>query len=206
MKKKTIFLLCCVILAVSLLAGASSSAVNYKVLLPNTSVYNAPSTEAEVAFVLQQNESVVLVDESITGTDGRTWQKIKYNDTYDGYVLFQYLYPVQNGSTEKTEIRKATPNKIGEKVDLHSMPSATSEVVYSVEDGTKLNVIVGEVVYNGFVKVENEGKYYFVAEENVTKGLTKNQKIACIFVGAFVGILLVVFVVLLIRKRIQRNS
>ena len=57
--------------------------------------------------------------------------------------------------------------------------------------------------YGEYLKVIYDGEYYFVKSENVTTGLTYNQKLALIISGGLIGggLAVAFTVIVLVRKK-----
>lgn len=205
LKKKTagIVTILFVVLAVFCLFSASSPVFSYKILL-DTPLYGDIGFDAEqVLKEIKRNETVDVIGEVTTDLEGREWVRIRYNADYEGYVPYAYLYKSAGTEDFDMKVVKVTGKSTSEKVPLYSYYDEASEVVATLVDGEKLDLIVDGNSYGEFSKVVYNGKTCFVKTEKTTTGLTYNQRLALIISAALIaGLLFVgIAVVLVIRKK-----
>lgn len=206
MKKILIAILVCSVCLLSLFAGASAPASNTAawILLPNTPIYAEASLDAEVLHYCAQNEYVETKGEAFVGTDGRTWQKVLYVNSVEGYVTFDALFFTGNATMENIKMLKVSPSKMGEKVGLYKI--VTEPPVLELSDGENVVLLNTAADYGEYSIVEYNGEQYFVKTCELTDSLTYNQKVAIIIAAAMIGLLVSFFAIIILYKKKKMNK
>ncbi len=206
MKKILIAVCICSACLLALFAGASAPANNAAawILLPDTPIYVEASLDAVVLHLCAQNENVVVVGESFVGADGRTWQKVSYINSVEGYVTYDSLYFTGNASMENIKMVKVSPTQMGKKVGLYKI--VTEDPVLELSDGENVALLKTNVDYGDYSIVEYNGEQYFVKTSELTDSLTYDQKIAVIIAAAMVGLLISSVAIILLYKRKKMNK
>ncbi len=191
-------------------ASAAAKPDTIKTLI-KTPLYAEPSYSAKtVVPEIKQNEKVEQLEQPILDAKGVQWVKIRYNSHYEGYVPYSYLYfTVDNDGYEEIYVAKATGQKSSDEIKLYKYYDEKSETDKILHDGQKVNVVVEEdASYGDFIKIIYEGEYYFVKKDNVTTGLTYNQKLALIIAGGLIGggLAVAFIVILLVKKKRASNK
>ena len=89
--------------------------------------------------------------------------------------------------------------KIGEKVNIYEIANTNSNVILTIKDGEKVEVLAK----NGdFYKIKYNNKIGFVKCENlINKGLTNNQIVAIVISVVTIVVALIIFIsTIIIRK------
>ncbi|NCA92639.1 hypothetical protein EOM82_05230 [bacterium] len=201
MKKHSI-IICLIIVILAVCTSAStptSSNYLFKTIHPNTSLYFDASLLSEVLIDIPQNAEVTVVGEPFYQGE-ILWQKVEYAP-FSGYVLYNSIYKSIENEPYNVRIVKAVSKSMGQKISLYVAHDASSEKI-EVNDGTKLNLIITEVNYGDFQKVEYQSNTYYVLKDNITTGLSYNQLIAVILASALVVLLIATsLIIIMIRKR-----
>jgi hypothetical protein len=192
-----------IILVILLVALTAISAVDisstYKVILPNTNLYEDADFNSDVLAVMPQN-AIVTLDGDAFYEGEYYWQKVSYNSII-GYMLYGDLFESCDMENYTIEHGKARSLKIGEDINLYISNDTTSTIAYVLHDGEKLNIISNDIDYGNFELVEYEGENYFASKANVTTALSLNEEIALIIGLSALGIILVVVIIYTIKKR-----
>ena len=213
MKNKTtaarISVITAIIAVVFCIFSAASPVYATKILL-NTPLYQEASFDSETVLKeIRTNETVEKIGDVVRDETGKEWIKVRYNERYEGYVPYGYLY--QSAGTEDYDMQvvKVTGSSTSEKIPLYSYYDTNSEIVGELVDGEKLNLVLDDNSYGEFSRVIFDGKYCFVKTSNITTGLTYNQKLALIISVALFVLLLaagVVAVVIIQKKKKSGKS
>lgn len=206
MKKILIAVLVCSVCILALFAGASAPANNSAawILLPNTPIYAEASLDAEVLHLCTQNENVIVEGESFVGADGRTWQKVLYINSVEGYVTYDSLYFTGNSSMENIKMVKVSPTQMGKKVGLYKI--VTEEPVLELSDGENVILLKTNADYGDYSIVEYKGEQYFVKTSELTDTLTYNQKVAIIIAAAMIGLLISFLAIIILYRKKKMNK
>ena len=206
MKKVLIAVLVCSICLLALFAGASAPANNSAawILLPNTPIYAEASLDAEVLHLCAQNENVIVEGESFVGADGRTWQKVLYINSVEGYVTYDSLYFTGNSTMENIKMVKVSPTQMGKKVGLYKI--VTEEPVLELSDGENVILLKTNADYGDYSIVEYKGEQYFVKTNELTDTLTYNQKVAIIIAAAMIGLLISFLAIIILYRKKKMNK
>ena len=206
MKKILIAVLVCSICLLALFAGASAPANNSAawILLPNTPIYAEASLDAEVLHLCAQNENVIVEGESFVGADGRTWQKVLYINSVEGYVTYDSLYFTGNSTMENIKMVKVSPTQMGKKVGLYKI--VTEEPVLELSDGENVILLKTNADYGDYSIVEYKGEQYFVKTSELTDTLTYNQKVAIIIAAAMIGLLISFLAIIILYRKKKMNK
>lgn len=178
-------------------------------ILVNTPLYQAPDFASEkVLDEIKQNEVVQCVEEEVSvDENGREWVRITYSSK-TGYVPKSYLYLSAGTEDSNFKVVKATGKSSSEKIKLYSYYQETSEVIGTVVDGEKLNLVSDGKTYGDFSKIVYDGKECYVKTENITTGLTYNQRLALIIsVSLVCGLLLIGVISVIVfhkKKKIEK--
>ncbi len=201
MKKHSI-IVCLIIVILAVCTSASTiSSDNYvfKTIHPSTALYTTPSLSSEVLIDIPKNAELIVKGEPFYQGE-ILWQEVEYSP-FSGYVLYNNIYQSKTNEIYSIKIVKAVSKAMGQKISLYAAHDISSEKI-EVNDGKKLNMIVTEVNYGNFEKVEYQSNTYFVLKENITTGLSYNQLIAVIIAAAFaVFVIATAVIIFLIRKR-----
>ena len=206
MKKILIAVLVCSVCLLALFAGASAPANNSAawILLPNTPIYAEASLDAEVLHLCAQNENVIVEGESFVGADGRTWQKVLYINSVEGYVTYDSLYFTGNSTMENIKMVKVSPTQMGKKVGLYKI--VTEEPVLELSDGENVILLKTNADYGDYSIVEYKGEQYFVKTNELTDTLTYNQKVAIIIAAAMIGLLISFLAIIILYRKKKMNK
>lgn len=199
--RKLSIILCLIIVILSLLLSASTpTEYNFtiKTIYPASNLYADSSLQGQVLIVLPQNATIVAVGEPFYQNDIR-WQQAEY-EGYNGFILYNNLYVSLQNDTYTIKIVKALSPKMGQGILLYDSHDFASEHI-AVCDGTKLNLIINDIDYGQFSKVEYNGKAYYVESAHITSGLSYNQTLSLIIVSAFAAVVLFIVLALVISKR-----
>lgn len=199
-KKTAGLLIIAIIFAVFFIFSAATPIYYYRILL-DSPLYADPDFESEkILNGIKRNEPVEVIGEPISGGNEKEWVKIRYNEEYEGYIPYSYLYKSAGNEDYDLQVVKATGKSTSEEIYLYSYYDETSDVIAKLVDGEKLDLIIDGKTYGEFSKVVYEGKTCFVKTEKITTGLTYNQRLALIISAAlitglcFVGIAVVLFI------------
>lgn len=199
--RKFSIIICLIIAILSLCLSASTPPLDQSVIRtihPKTNLYTTASLQNNVVIILPQNAFVTLIGEPFYQSE-LLWQEINY-EQYNGFVLYNNLYVSLRNDTYSMRIVKATSKAMGQEIALYVTHDITSEHI-TVCDGTKLNLIVTDIDYGNFSKVEYLGNTYYVISTEITSGLSYNQTIAVIISSALCGaVLIAVFLTVIIKK------
>ncbi|MFW5780925.1 MAG: SH3 domain-containing protein [Bacillota bacterium] len=193
MKKAAIILF---IITISILLTGS---VSVRCLHPQTPIFDEPDFSSTIIFYIPQNAEIKVIEKDLV-IDNTQWTKIRYG-SYIGYVDSSGLYEENNRLSYTISQIKATSKTMGEDIRLYSANSTQSQVVASVKDGAKLNLVNSNIDYGDFYEINYDNQRVFIEKEYATTGLTYNQKTALI-VGAvtLVTILLLILIINYIQK------
>lgn len=207
MRRKTT--VACVTIIITVIAVVfcifnAAAPVSHTRILLTTSLYKEADFDSEIVLKdLKANETVEKIGDKVVGTDGKEWILIQYNGQYEGYVPNAYLYETAGTEDYDLIVVKVTGSTTTEEIPLYFYYDENSEIVGKLVDGEKLNLVKDDTSYGEFSKVVYDGKYCFVKTNNITTGLTHNQKLAVIISSALFALLLVtgVVAVLIIQKK-----
>ena len=191
-------------LAVTLLCAAApvGTQYTYKAVM-NFSLYETTDLTSAVLVSVPQNAIVELSGNPVV-VDGKEWQKIVYSGL-TGYTYLDNLYLSSKNDNFAFVVGKAKSVYMGQSIPLYSVHDEQAEPVRYMNDGENLRVVVDNVSYGAFAKIEYDGEYYFIRSENVTNGLSFNQTLALIILGVvFVLTVVVVSVVVVLKRRKKR--
>lgn len=176
-------------------------------ILIETPLYKEPDFDSEKHLEkLPQNESVEILEEEVFDANGRGWLYVSYT-AYKGYVPSGYVYYTTGNDDYNVIVAKATTSKMSEKINVYSYFDEKSEVVGTLVDGEKINLIDDGEDYGEFRKVVFGGGYYFIRSINVTTGMTLNQKVALIIIAVLVAFLIIGAVLgYTLYKRKKKNA
>ena len=181
---------------------------NVAKLIIDTPLYANCNLDSE--FVLEKicaNEAIELSGDEFDAEDGLVWQKVIYNKNFTGYILSSYIYYTTDTSTSEIIIKKAYSRKMGEKITVYASHDENSEIIGSYEDGESVNTLIEQSVdYGEFTKILYNDEYAFVKTDNLTKGLSYNQKLAVIIASGVVGALIVIGIFSFLIYKKKRNS
>ena len=200
-----VLLVVATVLPFAILASAAKPADSYKIIL-DTPLYAEADFSAETVLEsIPKNEPVEIIGEAIKDGENREWIKIKYNGYYEGYVPYGYLYKSSVYDQYDMQVAKATGNASSSKINVYRFFDENSEIVTTLSDGDRINVVLDNGEYGKFSKIVYGDSYLFVKTENVTTGLTYNQRLAVIISGALIlGLLIVGVVAVVIVHRRRR--
>ena len=203
MKKFFVATLIVLLCVCAVLAGASAPANSTSawILLPETPIYASTSLSAEVLHVCAQNEGVDVLGE--TAVDGKTWIKVRYLNTIEGFVTEDALYYTSRTSLEKIKVVKISPVKMGAKVGLYKI--VTEDPVLELTDGENVYLLESAADYGDFSIIEYNGEQYFVKTNEITDSLTYNQKVAIIIAAALIGVVISFFTIIILYKKKKMN-
>lgn len=194
----------CLLVVFCFFAGAARNADVVKTLI-KTPLYSEASFSSEkIIPEIKQNETVEQIEQPISDGNGVKWVKIRYNSHYEGYVPYTYLYYTVGGDGYEVYVAKVTGKKTGDGIKLYKYYDEKSEAGKVLHDGQKVSVVLEKnTSYGEYLKVIYDGEYYFVKSENVTTGLTYNQKLALIISGGLIGggLAVAFTVIVLVRKK-----
>ncbi len=199
--RKFSIITCLIIVFLSLCLSASTPAENnttFKTIYPSTNLYTTSSLQSEVLITIPQNVIVTVINEPFYQNE-ILWQEVDY-EKYNGYVLYNNLYVSMQNDTYTIKIVKATSANMGKDILLYESHDTNSQSI-AISDGTKLNLIVNDIDYGIFSKVEYEGKAYYVVTAEITNGLSYNQTLAVIIVSALCGVILIIALVIIIKRK-----
>lgn len=195
----------------SFLSSAYTNAYVAKSII-SVPLYKEADFQSDIVLKeIKENEILELIGTEFKTTDGETWQKVKYNDAYEGYIPYSYIYFTTNNEGYTVQVVKAKSKSVGEKINAYKYYDDKSEIAYTFLDGEKINVIVEQSVnYGDYRKiiVMNDGKseFAFIKEENLTAGLSYNQLIAVIIASGFAVLLIMVGIIVAITVRKKRKN
>ncbi|MGN0768596.1 MAG: SH3 domain-containing protein [Christensenellales bacterium] len=183
-------------------AGKPEAGYSVKTII-DTPLYSDASYESEVVLKrLNANETVEIIGEVIRDTDNVAWIKVRYNSYYEGYVPYGYLYSKAGEAEYDIQVVRATGKSTSEEIKVYRYHDENSDVIAVIRDGEKVNVIIEqEQDYGEFRKIVCNGEFGFVKAENLTAGLTYNQKLAVIIAAGLVGCLIAVVLIVVINKK-----
>lgn len=199
--KKTIIPFLIIVCFLCILLCAAAKADKTKILI-ETPLYASPDFDGDVSLEkLLRNETVEIIGEKIN-VNGTDWYQIRYT-TYEGYVPAGYVFFTVGTDDYKVVVEKISASSMSEIINVYSYYDETSDVVGTLVDGEKVNVVLDQEDYGEFSKVVYNNGYYFVKKVNITTGLTYNQQIALIIVSVMIGLLVVggVFGATVYRKK-----
>ena len=191
-----------VLSCVLLCAAAPTHKYTYKVVLPETSLYSEADIQSNVLQKLPKDAIVELIDEPFLIGDIE-WQKISYTNL-TGFVASSSLYrSIKNDHFEVTRA-KAKTTEMGVDIELFGTHSTDLPADKMIHDGESLRVINDGIDYGEFRLIEYDGAYYFIKAENITNGLSYNQKLAVIIASCSLGVFISsALIVVLVRKKSQ---
>lgn len=181
-------------------------------LIISTPLYKEADFNSEkILEEIQSNEIIEIREENFKNSKGELWQKIVYNNVYEGYIPYGYIYFSTNNIGYTVQVVKARSMHIGEKINVYSYYTNDSEIIHTFTDGEKINLVVEQSKdYGDFSKViilkDGKGEIGFVKTENITAGLSYNQTIAIILTGGLVAILIIVGITVAIVMRKKRKQ
>lgn len=199
--RKFPIIICLIIAILSLCLSASTPALDspiIKTIHPNTNLYATSSLESNVVIAIPQNVTVTTIGEPFYQGE-ILWQEVQYI-MYNGYVLSNNLYVSLHNDVYNLRIVKATTAVMGHNINLYTSHDSTSDNI-AVCDGTKMNLVLDDIDYGAFSKVEYEGNIYYVLKSEVTEGLSFNQKIAVIIASVFCGLIIIALAITMIIKK-----
>jgi len=167
-----------------LVAATTANDDNYKAAWPNTHFYETASLESDVIAIIPQNAPVVKIDDAFL-VDDDNWQKIEYNSQV-GYVLASDIFCSKELKELTFNHARAKSTHLGDKINMYLSNSTDSEIVLTINDGEKMDILIEDVDYGEFYKVDYKGNKYFVDKDNVTTSLSSNQALALIIIGVTV--------------------
>ena len=181
-------------------------------LIISTPLYKEADFNSEkILEEIQSNEIIEIREENFKNSKGELWQKIVYNNVYEGYIPYGYIYFSTNNIGYTVQVVKARSMHIGEKINVYSYYTNDSEIIHTFTDGEKINLVVEQSKdYGDFSKViilkDGKGEIGFVKTENITAGLSYNQTIAVILTGGLIAILIIVGITVAIVMRKKRKQ
>lgn len=198
-------LILCICVVFCIFCGATKANVA-KILIETPLFAEMDLSGEKVLDTVKQNETVEVVGEPLLDTNGTSWQKIRYNNHYEGYILSSYLYYTSKTDDYSVQVAKATGKSMTEEIKIYRHYDEESDVAGTVVDGEKINVVIGDKTdYGDFTKIVYKNEYCFIKTENVTTSLTYNQRIALYISLALIVLLIavgtVIAVVITKRKR-----
>ena len=200
MKKHSI-IICLIIVILAVCTSASTpDSDNYlfKTIHPNTSVYAEASLQSEVLIAIPQNAEVSVIGEPFYQGE-ILWQEVEYLP-FKGYILYNSIYASRENERYNVKIVKAVSKAMGQKIPLFITHDIASDKI-EINDGTKIVLIITEVDYGDFEKVEYQGNTYYVFKDNITSGLGYNQLIAVIISATLVVLVVATtLIIIMIRK------
>ncbi len=213
-KKKYIIsaiILMVAVIVFSFFASAYTNVYVAKVII-SVPLYRDADFQSEIILEeIKENEILELVGAEFKTADGEVWQKVKYNDIYEGYIPYSYIYFTTNNEGYTVQVVKAKSRYAGEKINAYKYYDDKSEIAYTFSDGEKVNIIVEQSKnYGGYSKiiVMNDGKaeFAFIKTENLTAGLSYNQLLAVIIASGFAALLIIAGIIATAVVRNKRKN
>lgn len=198
-----LLVLCAVVVFCCIITSAFTPITTAKLIL-DTPLYSDASFDSElVSEKIQQNETITLVGDSIYDVSGNRWQKICIYDK-EGYVLYNYIYFTKETIDYDVTIAKVTATEMGEKVNVYRSHYENSEIIGTLTDGQKVDVLVEHSLsfdYGEFTRIIYEDEVGFIKTVNITTGITYDQKLAIILLSSVVGALIVTAIIILVIRK-----
>ena len=201
----TVIIVITVIAVVFCCIAVAAKPVYVDKVLISTPLYTQPDFNSGTLFdEIKQGETVEILSEDEIVVDGKNWIKISYLGQ-EGYILSSYTYKSAGADDYDLQVVKATGKTSTEVINVYEYYSEDSKIVGTLVDGEKVNLVLGDKYgeNDNFCKIIYDGEYRFVKAENITDGLTYNQRLAVIITVSLVSGLLVlgVVIVVLIQKK-----
>ena len=121
-KKKYIIsaiILMVAVIVFSFFASAYTNVYVAKVII-SVPLYRDADFQSEIILEeIKENEILELVGAEFKTADGEVWQKVKYNDIYEGYIPYSYIYFTPNTEGYTTQHVKANSRYAGEKINAN---------------------------------------------------------------------------------------
>ncbi len=198
-----------ILLVVFCVAAGGAASANYIVkTIVKTPLYLDAAYDSDLVLeYINANETVEIIGETIKDADNVQWIKIKYNSFYEGFVPRGYLYSKAGEDEYDIQVVRATGKSSSEEIKVYRYHDENSEVIAIIRDGEKVNVIIEqEQDYGDFRKIVIGGDFGFVKAENLTAGLTHNQKLAVIIAAGVFAALVAVGVIVVINKKKRKKK
>ncbi|MCR4660636.1 MAG: hypothetical protein K5765_01385 [Clostridia bacterium] len=134
------------------------------------------------------------------------FEKVKYYN-YEGFILRSLIYYSANTTTNKISIQRALSHKLGEKIPVYQYYEANSNIIGYLVDGERVNVYTNNSAqYGNMSKIIFGDDIGYVQTNNLTTGLSLNQRVALIISGSTLGVIIVIIVILVIYRKKKRKE
>lgn len=190
----------------STLLSAGKAPVNYvKSLHPTMDIYLYPSVYSPVIFSDIDKNKPVEVISNVAEIDGQSmwnWYEVKYMNTL-GYVLKTEIVPYEMPViTPDLYYAKIKSFHLGEKISLYSLPDSHSAVIYSLSDGTKVELQAEIDKDSEFTLIKYGTMTGYVRTQHLTdSGMTTGQILSLILAGiTFTATAAVIIISRIIKK------
>ena len=150
-----VFVMCVMFICISTTALAAEGKVTAN---PAAKIRESASTTSEQVGSAQ-NGAVLEILSEVTGTDGKIWYQVRFDNNKTGYIRSDLMTKLAdttastNTSSEVEEVQPINCTVTGNQVNVRSLPSANGEKVAQVRKGEVMTV-------NG-TATDSEGKTWY---------------------------------------------
>ena len=149
-----------------------------------TGVYPYPSYSAEALYMVPKAEAVFQVLRVMGVEEGRTvwpWYMVRYKDRVCYVAADNYVDAEPPYVEVERYYARCVANKLGEKVTVYAAPDPDAEVVTTLVDGTKIELVAPYDADSEYTCIRIDDREVYIRTANVTtRSLTNGQTFALI--------------------------
>lgn len=188
----------------ALLQAGAPSVTHIKSLHPTLDIYMYPSLYAPKVFPLVGRDNIIEVVSNVAEKDGEkviNWYEVKYMNA-TGYVPISEVVAANIEPATETFTYKVKASRLGEQVELYSLPDTHSAVLAKLPDGAKVT-LDGEVDGDSEFTLIRYKDYtgYIKTGHLIKNGLTTGQILSIVLASvAFIATCAVIVIYKIILK------